>query len=200
MDVVRLTDLALRRIIKMAKELSYFSELSQDDQIALLKGSGIELLILRGVMVFNPSQDVWDHIITRGQNGMRIKLDILKRAKENQHYEEHKKFLQTFNERWRQNENVMLLLSAIVLFRPDRPNVRDFQTVSRNQQQYYSLLKRYLQLQCSSDVEAEQAYDMLLRKLIDLHQLSQGVMRIYYDLNVNEMDPLLLELFDITKR
>lgn len=56
------------------------------------------------------------------------------------------RFLQTFNERWRQNENVMLLLSAIVLFRPDRPNVRDFQTVSRNQQQYYSLLKRLIKI------------------------------------------------------
>lgn len=130
---------------------------------------------------------------------MKLKLDIFKRAKEIQHYEEHKKFLLTFNERWRRNENVMLLLSAIVLFRPDRPSIRDYDTIMRDQQQYYSLLKRYLRLQCPNDIEAEQAYDMLLRKLIDLHQLSQGMMRIIYGLNVNEMDPLLLELFDLTK-
>lgn len=41
MDVVRMADLALRRIIDMAKEISSFRELSQDDQIALLKGSPI---------------------------------------------------------------------------------------------------------------------------------------------------------------
>uniref|UniRef100_A0A0N5AWB0 Nuclear receptor domain-containing protein n=1 Tax=Syphacia muris TaxID=451379 RepID=A0A0N5AWB0_9BILA len=204
MDVVRVTDLALRRIIKMAKEISYFRELSQEDQIALLKdmyfSSGSELLILRGVMVFNPSQDVWDQIITKGQNRMKIKLDVLKGAKQNQHYEEHKKFLMTFDERWRKNENVILLLSAIVLFRPDRPNIRDYNTILSNQQEYYSLFRHYLRLQCSNDIEAQQAYDLLLRKLIDLHQLSQSMMQVIYQLNVNEMDPLLLELFDLTKR
>lgn len=38
MDIVRMTDLALRRIIFMAKELSLFRKLRNDDQIALIKG------------------------------------------------------------------------------------------------------------------------------------------------------------------
>lgn len=38
-------------------------------------------------------------------------------------YEEHQRFVTSFDPRWRTNENVMLLLSAIALFSPDRANV-----------------------------------------------------------------------------
>lgn len=199
MDVVRMTDLALRRIINMTKQLSYFRELPQDDQIALLKGSCSELLILRGVMVFDPTKDVWNHQAEQGMSAMEIRLDVLKRTKESHHYEEHKRFLTTFSEKWRRNENVMLILNAITLFCPDRPNVRSADAVERSQRRYYGLLKRYLDCLCNP-TEAQQAYDMLLRKLIDLHQLNQGLLQIYHELNVNEMDPLLLELFDLVQQ
>ncbi len=38
-------------------------------------------------------------------------------------YEEHQRFVRSFDSRWRTDENVMLLLSAIALFNPHRPNV-----------------------------------------------------------------------------
>ncbi|KHN81511.1 Nuclear hormone receptor HR96 [Toxocara canis] len=198
MDVVRMTDLALRRIISMAKEISSFRELSQDDQIALLKGSCSELLILRGVMVFDPTKDVWNHHVIQGSSGVEIKLDVLKGSKESQHYEEHKRFLTTFSEKWRRNENVMLLLNAITLFCPERCNLKSPENIRAKQLEYYQLLKTYLNLLCSP-AEAQQTYDMLLRKLVDLHQLNQGLLRIYYGLNIKEVDPLLLELFDLAQ-
>lgn len=39
LTVVRISDLAMRRIIAMAKLLSGFQKICQNDQIALLKGS-----------------------------------------------------------------------------------------------------------------------------------------------------------------
>lgn len=38
-------------------------------------------------------------------------------------YEEHQRFVKSFDPKWRTDENVMLLLSAIALFNPDRSNV-----------------------------------------------------------------------------
>ncbi len=38
-------------------------------------------------------------------------------------YEEHQRFVKSFDPRWRTDENVMLLLSAIALFNPSRSNV-----------------------------------------------------------------------------
>uniref|UniRef100_A0A9J2P6J8 Nuclear receptor domain-containing protein n=1 Tax=Ascaris lumbricoides TaxID=6252 RepID=A0A9J2P6J8_ASCLU len=198
MDVVRMADLALRRIIDMAKEISSFRELSQDDQIALLKGSSSELLILRGVMVFDPTKHVWNHHVIQGSSGVEIKLDVLKGSKESQHYEDHKRFLTTFSEKWRRNENVMLLLNAITLFSPDRSNLKNTEIIRAKQLEYYQLLRTYLNFLCSP-MEAHQAYDMLLGKLVDLRQLNQGLLRIYYGLNIKEVDPLLLELFDLAQ-
>ena len=55
---------------------------------------------------------------------------------------------------------------------------------------------RYLETQCS-DTESRQAYDSLLRKLVDLHELNQSLLRIYNQVNPKDLDPLLKELFDI---
>jgi len=49
-------------------------------------------------------------------------VDVLKEARGNI-YEEHQRFLQTFSSDWRNDESIMLLLGAITLFSPDRPNV-----------------------------------------------------------------------------
>lgn len=53
---------------------------------------------------------------------MNIKVDILKEAG-GRVFEEHQRFLQTFDQKWRDDENIMLILSAIALFSPDRPRV-----------------------------------------------------------------------------
>ncbi|KAI1691092.1 nuclear hormone receptor HR96 [Ditylenchus destructor] len=118
LDVIRISDLAMRRIISMAKQISLFMGLGQEDQLALLKGGLTELLILRGAMVFDPRKDAWRHQIyclpkanelnilgaagsqsasgaLNGQpndmNLVHLTVDILKQAQEQQHYVEHKK-------------------------------------------------------------------------------------------------------------
>ena len=52
-------------------------------------------------------------------------MDVLKQANDYgvQLYEEHQRFVKSFDARWRSDENVMLLLSAIALFTPERANV-----------------------------------------------------------------------------
>ena len=52
-------------------------------------------------------------------------MDVLKQANDYgvQLYEEHQRFVKSFEARWRSDENVMLLLSAIALFTPERSNV-----------------------------------------------------------------------------
>ena len=57
------------------------------------------------------------------ENYKSIKLKVLEAAPGNVNvYEEHKKFILAFEPSWRQDENIMLLLSAITLFTPQRPN------------------------------------------------------------------------------
>lgn len=51
-----------------------------------------------------------------------IRADVLKLAKGNV-YEEHIKFISTFDEKWRMDEHIILIMCAIVLFSPTRPRI-----------------------------------------------------------------------------
>ncbi|KAH7697206.1 Ligand-binding domain of nuclear hormone receptor family protein, partial [Aphelenchoides avenae] len=91
MTVVRISDLAMRRIIAMSKKLSTFMSIRQEDQIALLKGGLSELLILRGVMCFDPNLDAWNHRFYQGNKEFQLAVGVLKQTPEEKHYEEHKR-------------------------------------------------------------------------------------------------------------
>jgi len=51
-----------------------------------------------------------------------IRTEVLKLAKGNV-YEEHIRFISTFDEKWRTDENIILIMCAIVLFTPTRPRI-----------------------------------------------------------------------------
>ncbi|MCP9266247.1 Nuclear hormone receptor HR96 [Dirofilaria immitis] len=168
MDLVGMTDLALRRIIIMAKELTFFKSSAE----------------------------------------LEIKLDILKNSKESKHYEEHKRFLTTFGEKWGKNEYIMLLLNAITLFSPFRTNLQDIQELQKIRQTYCDILRsknfcfvylteNYSKLPPYTVViglyvapEAKESYQGLLKKLgVELNQLSQSLLRIYHGLDNSKVNP-----------
>ena len=58
-SVMSLTDLAIKRIIRMTKKINSFTTMCQADQIALLKGGCTELMILRSVFNYDPDKNSW---------------------------------------------------------------------------------------------------------------------------------------------
>ncbi|WKY06175.1 hypothetical protein Q1695_006406 [Nippostrongylus brasiliensis] len=196
MDVVKISEAALKRIVCMARDLAAFQALDIEDKKNIMKGSCSELLILRGVMAFDPNENTWKHNFSKGFKEMEVKLDVLKSCKESQHYEEHKRFLTEFNQQIQTNECVMLLLMAIVIFRPDRPNLRDTQRIRDAQNMYYGVLRRVLECEYPHG-GAAQVYETLVRKLEELKHLKEGLVRIYYGFDSRQLDPLIKELFDM---
>ncbi|XP_076368550.1 nuclear hormone receptor HR96-like [Tachypleus tridentatus] len=190
LDVINMTDHAIRRLIIMSKRIHGFKTLCQEDQIALLKGGCTELMLLRSVMTYDPEKDCW-----QGPQAMSIKVDILKEAKGNI-YEEHKRFINSFDVTWRSDENIMLLLSAITLFTPERPNIVHKNVVSLEQKNYYYLLKRYLDT-IYTGCEARSFYLKLISKLQELHLLNENHVQIFLDVNPKDVEPLLIEIFDL---
>lgn len=120
LDVINLTAVAIRRLIKMAKKINAFKNMCQEDQLALLKGGCTEMMMLRSAINYDPDKESWQ--IPRSQERIsEISVDVLKEAEGNL-YAEHAKFVRTFDPRWR-DENIILILCAIALFSPDRPRV-----------------------------------------------------------------------------
>lgn len=59
MQVINLTAVAIKRLIKMAKKISAFRDMCQQDQLALLKGGCTEMMIMRSVMTYDDNRNTW---------------------------------------------------------------------------------------------------------------------------------------------
>ncbi|XP_045607799.2 nuclear hormone receptor HR96 isoform X2 [Procambarus clarkii] len=196
-NIINLTEIAIRRLIKMSKRISAFKSLCQEDQIALLKGGCTEMMILRSVCAYDPDKDSWkiqqDH--DRFKN---IKLMVLKAAPGNV-YEEHKRFILAFQPEWRKDHNIIFLLSAITLFNPERPNIIHADAIRHEQCSYLYLLKRYLECKYGG-CEGRTVYHRLLERITHLHILSENHIRVFLEVNPQEVEPLLIEIFDLKQR
>ncbi|PSN50531.1 Nuclear hormone receptor HR96 [Blattella germanica] len=193
LDVINLTAIAIRRLIKTSKKINAFKNMCQEDQVALLKGGCTEILILRSAMTYDPDKDWWK--IPHTQEHLNVKVDVLKEARGNI-YEEHQRFLRTFDPRWRTDENIMLILSAITLFTPDRPRVVHRDVIKLEQNSYYYLLRRYLE-SIYPGCEARSVFLKLIQKISELHRLNDDHVRVYLDVNPKDVEPLLIEIFDL---
>jgi len=169
----------------------------QEDQIALLKGGCTELMILRSIISYNPEKNSWSLPSNRPHRELR--MDVLKQANDYgvQLYEEHQRFVKSFDARWRSDENVMLLLSAIALFTPERSNVLHKDVVKLEQDTYYFLLRRYLETVCSNGCESRSAYLNLIGKLQDLHRLNESHIQLFLEVDPQCVEPLLIEIFHL---
>lgn len=143
-----------------------------------------------------------------------ITVDVLKLAKGNV-YEVHERFIRTFESKWRQDENIILILSAIVLFTPNRPrtvhsDVLKLEQVNAAdnceifninfwffmQNSYYYLLRRYLE-SIYPGCEAKSTFLKLIQKISDLQRLNEVIVGVYLDVNPKQVEPLLREIFDL---
>ncbi|XP_015121077.1 nuclear hormone receptor HR96 [Diachasma alloeum] len=193
LNLINLTAVAIRRLIKMAKKINAFKNMCQEDQLALLKGGCTEMLILRSALTYDFEKDLWK--IPHSQESMSmIKTDVLKQAKGNI-YAEHAKFVKDFDPKWR-DENIILILSAIALFTPDRARVVHSDVIKLEQNSYYYLLRRYLE-SVYPGCESKSMFLRLIRKISDLHRLNKEVVGVYLNVNPSSVEPLLIEIFDL---
>ena len=58
-EFLNMADTSVRRLVRMAKHLEHFRKLDQTDQISLLKGAIVEVLVLRSSKMFNSDSMSW---------------------------------------------------------------------------------------------------------------------------------------------
>uniref|UniRef100_A0A182QY73 Uncharacterized protein n=1 Tax=Anopheles farauti TaxID=69004 RepID=A0A182QY73_9DIPT len=194
LKVINLTAIAIRRLIKMSKKISAFKNMCQEDQLALLKGGCTEMMILRSAMQYDCDRATWK--IPHSQEEMsNIRADVLKLAKGNV-YQEHERFIRTFDKKWRSDENIILIMCAITLFSPDRPKTIHSDVIKLEQNSYYYLLRRYLE-SIYHGCEARSVFLKLMQKISELHFLNDEIISVYLNVNPSEVEPLLREIFDL---
>ncbi|XP_030369834.1 nuclear hormone receptor HR96 isoform X2 [Scaptodrosophila lebanonensis] len=65
LQLINLTAVAIKRLIKMAKKISAFRDMCQEDQVALLKGGCTEMMIMRSVMIYDDDRNSWKAMSTK---------------------------------------------------------------------------------------------------------------------------------------
>jgi nuclear receptor subfamily 1 group I len=196
-DLVNIAELSVRRVIAMAKQVQSFKALPQPDQIHLLKGGSIELLILRSVLTFDKEKqhflDPVDRPETRAMN-----IDQLRAAESGTGlFDAHMKFVRTLAIDLHADETTLILLLVISLFSPDRGRLICEPIIAAQQQEYCMLLQRYLQSRYPPSV-ARSLFPRLLMTLTDIRNLDEEHSHVLLKVNPEGIQPLMKEVFDLS--
>lgn len=192
-DLVNIAELSVRRVIDMSKKIKSFKALSQVDQISLLKGGSIELLIIRSVITFDKEKQHFLDPLDKESNAMS--LDQLKLG-EGGLFEEHMKFTKSLAFDLKADETMLILLLVISLFSPDRLNVQDKNYISQEQDKYALLLLRYMESKFPNHM-VRSIYPKLLMKLTDIRNLNEEHSHVLLKVNPEGIQPLMKEVFDL---
>ena len=193
-DLVNIAEISVRRVIDMAKKVKAFKALPQADQISLLKGGSIELLILRSVITFDKEKQHFLEGADR-EDQSAMNLEQLKKA-EGGLFEDHMNFVKSLAVDLNADQTTLILLLVVSLFSPDRPNLFNKQLVWQEQERYSMLLKKYLETKYPVSW-ARGIYPKLLMKLTDIRNLNEEHSQVLLKVNPEGIQPLMQEVLDL---
>ena len=197
-DLANICEVSVRRVIDMAKKVKCFKALGQVDQISLLKGGSIELLILRSVITFDKEKQ---QFLESGDSEETSSMSVeqLKIAENGTGlFDEHMKFVKSLLVDMRADQVTLILLLMISLFSPDRPNLVNKEEVAMQQEKYSVLLRKYLESRYPVGI-ARAMFPKLLMKLTDIRNLNEGHSQVLLKVNPEGIQPLMQEVFDLGK-
>ncbi|XP_063044573.1 oxysterols receptor LXR-alpha isoform X1 [Engraulis encrasicolus] len=183
--------MSVQEIVDFAKQLPGFLELTREDQIALLKTSTIEIMLLETSRRYNPAMES----ITFLKDFSYNKDDFAKAGLQFEFINPIFEFSKGMND-LQLDEAEYALLIAINIFSADRPNVQDHDLVERLQQPYVDLLNSYIRIKRPMD---HLMFPRMLMKLVSLRTLSSVHSEQVFALRLQDkkLPPLLSEIWDV---
>nr|BAV93046.1 liver X receptor [Lates calcarifer] len=185
--------MSVQEIVDFAKQLPGFLELTREDQIALLKTSTIEIMLLETSRRYNPAIDS----ITFLKDFSYNKEDFAKAGLQFEFINPIFEFSKGMND-LHLDEAEYALLIAINIFSADRPNVQDHDLVERLQQPYVDALRSYIMIKRPND---HLMFSRMLMKLVSLRTLSSVHSEQVFALRLQDkkLPPLLSEIWEVNE-
>ncbi|XP_051956805.1 vitamin D3 receptor A-like [Xyrauchen texanus] len=196
-----LVSYSIQKVIGFAKMIPGFRDLTAEDQIALLKSSAIEIIMLRSNQSFSLEDMSWScggpdfkycvndvtkvlcvcvcvcgHTLELLEPLVKFQVGL---KKLNLHEQEH------------------VLLMAICLLSPDRPGVQDHARIEALQDRLCDVLQAYIRI---NHAAGRLLYAKMIQKLADLRSLNEEHSKQYRSLSFQpehsmQLTPLVLEVF-----
>uniref|UniRef100_A0A2C9K777 Uncharacterized protein n=1 Tax=Biomphalaria glabrata TaxID=6526 RepID=A0A2C9K777_BIOGL len=204
-QLFNMTDIFIRRLIRFAKHIPEFKSLKQEDQIHLLKGGIMEIFYLRSAISFDSKNSGWKFRLqqmsapTEAPASQEAKVDstIIKNVSAPM-FMHHMVFVHELQEISKKDRIVLMLLFIIELMSPSRANLVDTRMVSLSQERHSMWLKAYLESLYPVS-EAKVTYNKLLVKLQDVRNLGKESCEMAQQLDITNLEPLLVEVFDLNR-
>ncbi|XP_066471380.1 vitamin D3 receptor [Tiliqua scincoides] len=193
--VADLVSYSIQKVIGFAKMIPGFKDLTAEDQIALLKSSAIEVIMLRSNQSFSLEDMSW----TCGSNDYKYKISDVTQAGHNLELLEPLVKFQINLKKLNLHEEEHVLLMAICILSPDRPGVQDNALVESIQDQLSEILQTYIL--CRHPPPGNRLlYPKMIQKLADLRSLNEEHSKQYRCLSFQpehsmQLTPLVLEVF-----
>ncbi|KAM4795104.1 vitamin D3 receptor [Rhinophrynus dorsalis] len=190
-----LVSYSIQKVIGFAKMIPGFRDLTAEDQIALLKSSVIEVIMLRSNQSFTLDDMSW----TCGSEEFKYKVDDVTQAGHNMDLLEPLVKFQVGLKKLNLHEEEHVLLMAICILSPDRPGVQDKALVEAIQDRLSSTLQTYIL--CKHPPPGSRLlYAKMIQKLADLRSLNEEHSKQYRCLSFQpehsmQLTPLVLEVF-----
>ncbi|XP_063149874.1 vitamin D3 receptor isoform X1 [Candoia aspera] len=190
-----LVSYSIQKVIGFAKMIPGFRNLTAEDQIALLKSSAIEVIMLRSNQSFSLEDMSW----TCGSNDFKYKISDVTQAGHNLDLLEPLVKFQISLKKLDLHEEEHVLLMAICILSPDRPGVQDTALVESIQDHLSQILQTYIL--CRHPAPGNHLlYPKMIQKLADLRSLNEEHSKQYRYLSFlpehsMQLTPLVLEVF-----
>ncbi|KAM7165367.1 oxysterols receptor LXR-alpha isoform 1-T6 [Macrochelys suwanniensis] len=183
--------ISVQEIVDFAKQLPGFLELTREDQIALLKTSTIEVMLLETSRRYNPDTESITFLKDLSYN----RDDFAKAGLQFEFINPIFEFSKGMND-LQLNDAEYALLIAINIFSADRPNVQDQSLVERLQHTYVEALHSYICIHRPND---HLMFPRMLMKLVSLRTLSSVHSEQVFALRLQDkkLPPLLSEIWDV---
>uniref|UniRef100_A0A8D0GKE9 Vitamin D receptor n=1 Tax=Sphenodon punctatus TaxID=8508 RepID=A0A8D0GKE9_SPHPU len=190
-----LVSYSIQKVIGFAKMIPGFKDLTAEDQIALLKSSAIEVIMLRSNQSFSLEDMSW----TCGSNDFKYEINDVTQAGHSLDLLEPLVKFQISLKKLNLHEEEHVLLMAICILSPDRPGVQDTALVEAIQDRLSETLQTYIL--CQHPPPGNRLlYAKMIQKLADLRSLNEEHSKQYRFLSFKpehsmQLTPLVLEVF-----
>ncbi|XP_039203679.1 vitamin D3 receptor [Crotalus tigris] len=190
-----LVSYSIQKVIGFAKMIPGFRSLTAEDQIALLKSSAIEVIMLRSNQSFSLEDMSW----TCGSNDFKYQINDVTQAGHSLDLLEPLVKFQIGLKKLNLHEEEHVLLMAICILSPDRPGVQDTALVESIQDRLSQILQTYIL--CRHPPPGNRLlYPKMIQKLTDLRSLNEEHSKQYRCLSFQpehsmQLTPLVLEVF-----
>lgn len=161
----------IRRFAYYARLMADFSGLPFTDQSILLKGSALEMCLLRSALSFDQHANRWPNVnMAMYRNSPTLKLENVSQLTSSRLFQMHVDFISSVQQMGVDEPTIMLLV-LIVLFTPERGGLECGEWIERCQSHYTSLLEHYMNWRFGP-VRSRGMFSKILTKLSDLRELA----------------------------